>query len=154
MQPRIAAVQKVMSKEGEINKRYLAECRQKTSDNGLQECRIYRREAYVHDAPPLSPFRVKSPCQSPRYHPTPLKINKKKEANFLTSFIGFAESEGFEPPVRRNAYTAFRVRLFRPLRQLSLAVCGCKIIKIFLLPQIVDLIFLYSVCLAPLLLGR
>ena len=30
-----------------------------------------------------------------------------------------AESEGFEPPVRRNAYTAFRVRLFRPLRQLS-----------------------------------
>ena len=32
-----------------------------------------------------------------------------------------AESEGFEPPIRRNAYTAFRVRLFRPLRQLSLA---------------------------------
>lgn len=31
----------------------------------------------------------------------------------------FAESEGFEPPIRRNAYTAFRVRLFRPLRQLS-----------------------------------
>ena len=30
-----------------------------------------------------------------------------------------AESEGFEPPIRRNAYTAFRVRLFRPLRQLS-----------------------------------
>ena len=32
----------------------------------------------------------------------------------------FAESEGFEPPVQRNVYTAFRVRLFRPLRQLSL----------------------------------
>ncbi len=32
-----------------------------------------------------------------------------------------AESEGFEPPVRRNAYTTFRVWLFRPLRQLSLA---------------------------------
>ena len=30
-----------------------------------------------------------------------------------------AESEGFEPPVQRNVYTAFRVRLFRPLRQLS-----------------------------------
>ena len=28
MQPRIAAVQKVMSKEGEINKRNLAECKQ------------------------------------------------------------------------------------------------------------------------------
>ena len=34
-------------------------------------------------------------------------------------FIYPAESEGFEPPVRHNAYTAFRVRLFRPLRQLS-----------------------------------
>ena len=34
--------------------------------------------------------------------------------------LSCAESEGFEPPVRRNAYTAFRVRLFRPLRQLSL----------------------------------
>ncbi len=34
-------------------------------------------------------------------------------------FIYLAESEGFEPPIRRNAYTAFRVRLFRPLRQLS-----------------------------------
>ena len=34
-------------------------------------------------------------------------------------FIYPAESEGFEPPIRRNAYTAFRVRLFRPLRQLS-----------------------------------
>ena len=33
--------------------------------------------------------------------------------------FSLAESEGFEPPVRRNAYTAFRVRLFRPLRQLS-----------------------------------
>ena len=38
----------------------------------------------------------------------------------LHPFI-FAESEGFEPPIRRNAYTAFRVRLFRPLRQLSFA---------------------------------
>ena len=36
-------------------------------------------------------------------------------------FIYPAESEGFEPPIRRNAYTAFRVRLFRPLRQLSFA---------------------------------
>ena len=35
----------------------------------------------------------------------------------------FAESEGFEPPVRRNAYTAFRVRHFRPLSQLS----GCAL---------------------------
>ena len=48
-------------------------------------------------------------------------------------FIYPAESEGFEPPVRRNAYTAFRVRLFRPLRQLSFAFgslgpkIGCKI---------------------------
>ena len=33
--------------------------------------------------------------------------------------LRFAESEGFEPPVRRNAYTAFRVRHFRPLSQLS-----------------------------------
>ena len=38
---------------------------------------------------------------------------------FLIPFS--AESEGFEPPVRRNAYTTFRVWLFRPLRQLSLA---------------------------------
>ena len=37
-----------------------------------------------------------------------------------TIFFFFAESEGFEPPVQRNVYTAFRVRLFRPLRQLSL----------------------------------
>ena len=36
-------------------------------------------------------------------------------------FIYLAESEGFEPPVRRNAYTAFRVRHFRPLSQLSFA---------------------------------
>ncbi len=43
-------------------------------------------------------------------------------------FIYLAESEGFEPPIRRNAYTAFRVRLFRPLRQLSFAF-GNKIIK-------------------------
>ena len=46
----------------------------------------------------------------------------------------FAESEGFEPPVRRNAYTAFRVRLFRPLRQLSFT-CGCKSTAIFLTVQ-------------------
>ena len=37
----------------------------------------------------------------------------------LHPFFLVAESEGFEPPIRRNAYTAFRVRLFRPLRQLS-----------------------------------
>ena len=37
-------------------------------------------------------------------------------------FIYPAESEGFEPPVRRNAYTAFRVRHFRPLSQLSFAL--------------------------------
>ncbi len=37
--------------------------------------------------------------------------------------ILFAESEGFEPPVRRNAYTTFRVWLFRPLRQLSEIDC-------------------------------
>ena len=42
------------------------------------------------------------------------------------AFIGLAESEGFEPPVRRNAYTAFRVRLFRPLRQLS-SKAGAKV---------------------------
>ena len=41
-----------------------------------------------------------------------------------------AESEGFEPPVRRNAYTAFRVRLFRPLRQLSLKA-GAKVLLFF-----------------------
>ena len=41
-------------------------------------------------------------------------------------FIYLAESEGFEPPVRRNAYTAFRVRHFRPLSQLSFAF-GYKI---------------------------
>ena len=45
-------------------------------------------------------------------------LQKQKEGN-LTDFPSYAESEGFEPPVRRNAYTAFRVRLFRPLRQLS-----------------------------------
>ena len=41
-----------------------------------------------------------------------------------------AESEGFEPPVRRNAYTAFRVRLFRPLRQLSSKV-GAKVLLFY-----------------------
>ena len=43
--------------------------------------------------------------------------------SFCSSLVfpnfSFAESEGFEPPVQRNVYTAFRVRLFRPLRQLS-----------------------------------
>ena len=52
--------------------------------------------------------------------------------HFFSSF--FAESEGFEPPIRRNAYTAFRVRLFRPLRQLSFVgdgENGCKGTTIF-----------------------
>ena len=48
-------------------------------------------------------------------------------------FIYPAESEGFEPPIRRNAYTAFRVRLFRPLRQLSLAF-GNKIALVYTAP--------------------
>ena len=43
-------------------------------------------------------------------------------------FIYLAESEGFEPPVRRNAYTAFRVRHFRPLSQLSFAKAGAKVL--------------------------
>ena len=47
---------------------------------------------------------------------------------FFTFF--FAESEGFEPPIRRNAYTAFRVRLFRPLRQLS-SKAGAKVLLFF-----------------------
>ena len=51
-------------------------------------------------------------------------LQKKKEGN-LTDFPSYAESEGFEPPVRRNAYTAFRVRLFRPLRQLSNHSTSC-----------------------------
>ena len=45
-------------------------------------------------------------------------------------FIYLAESEGFEPPIRRNAYTAFRVRLFRPLRQLSIAISAKKRAKL------------------------
>ena len=48
-------------------------------------------------------------------------------------FIYPAESEGFEPPIRRNAYTAFRVRLFRPLRQLSFA-SGNKIALVYTAP--------------------
>ena len=44
-------------------------------------------------------------------------------------FIYPAESEGFEPPIRRNAYTAFRVRLFRPLRQLSQRVSATLFVK-------------------------
>ena len=48
-------------------------------------------------------------------------------------FIYPAESEGFEPPIRRNAYTAFRVRHFRPLSQLSLlfAKAGAKVLLFF-----------------------
>ena len=45
-------------------------------------------------------------------------------------FIYPAESEGFEPPVRRNAYTAFRVRHFRPLSQLSFAFFAKKRAKL------------------------
>ena len=49
----------------------------------------------------------------------------------------FAESEGFEPPIRRNAYTAFRVRLFRPLRQLSSSVTAkCNQIRNFREPYL------------------
>ena len=44
-------------------------------------------------------------------------------------FIYLAESEGFEPPIRRNAYTAFRVRLFRPLRQLSFAFANAPLFE-------------------------
>ena len=55
-----------------------------------------------------------------------VNAHKQKRRNMrLFFFISrtfpnfLAESEGFEPPVRRNAYTTFRVWLFRPLRQLS-----------------------------------
>ena len=55
---------------------------------------------------------------------------KKKPFDFFFSFVSafeaiLAESEGFEPPVRRNAYTTFRVWLFRPLRQLSSSESAC-----------------------------
>ena len=45
-------------------------------------------------------------------------------------FIYPAESEGFEPPVPLIGYTAFRVRLFRPLRQLSLKA-GAKVLLFY-----------------------
>ena len=48
----------------------------------------------------------------------------------------FAESEGFEPPVRRNAYTAFRVRHFRPLSQLSLPFSSKAAAKVLLFFEI------------------
>ena len=48
-----------------------------------------------------------------------IQINEEGCPSMDILFIYPAESEGFEPPIRRNAYTAFRVRLFRPLRQLS-----------------------------------
>ena len=44
--------------------------------------------------------------------------------------LRFAESEGFEPPVPLIGYTAFRVRLFRPLRQLSLKA-GAKVLLFY-----------------------
>ena len=47
-------------------------------------------------------------------------------------YVFFAESEGFEPPVRRNAYTAFRVRHFRPLSQLSLPFSSKAAAKVLL----------------------
>ena len=50
------------------------------------------------------------------------QINEKGCPFMDILFIYPAESEGFEPPIRRNAYTAFRVRLFRPLRQLSFGI--------------------------------
>ena len=56
----------------------------------------------------------------------------KSICHFLQIF--FAESEGFEPPVRRNAYTAFRVRHFRPLSQLSpflFRKAGAKVLLFF-----------------------
>ena len=61
-------------------------------------------------------------------------IDKHKKIEvFNASIFVTAESEGFEPPVRRNAYTAFRVRHFRPLSQLSLlfAKAGAKVLLFF-----------------------
>ena len=58
------------------------------------------------------------------------------------AFIKLAESEGFEPPVRRNAYTAFRVRLFRPLRQLS-SKAGAKLLLFFELCKFFSNYFAY-----------
>ena len=59
--------------------------------------------------------------------------------SFCSSLVfpnfSFAESEGFEPPVQRNVYTAFRVRLFRPLRQLS-SFAGAKVQQFFELSKI------------------
>lgn len=59
--------------------------------------------------------------------------------SFCSSLVfpnfSFAESEGFEPPVQRNVYTAFRVRLFRPLRQLS-SIAGAKVQQFFELSKI------------------
>ena len=69
------------------------------------------------------------PAAIPPRNPTSCRwhlVQRKKERFACLSKLRqtnrpffFAESEGFEPPIRRNAYTAFRVRLFRPLRQLS-----------------------------------
>ena len=52
------------------------------------------------------------------------------EKRTVSVLFSIAESEGFEPPIRRNAYTAFRVRLFRPLRQLS-SKAGAKVLQKF-----------------------
>ena len=60
-------------------------------------------------------------------------------------FIYPAESEGFEPPIRRNAYTAFRVRLFRPLRQLS-SKAGAKVLLFFDIRKFLCIFFmLYAI---------
>ena len=79
-------------------------------------------------------------------------LQKQKEGN-LTDFPSYAESEGFEPPVRRNAYTAFRVRLFRPLRQLSFyitaptilfsVIAGAKVLLFFELRKLFCVFFLF-----------
>ena len=70
-------------------------------------------------------------------------VQKRVETDISTLFahhsfsrtFSFAESEGFEPPVQRNVYTAFRVRLFRPLRQLS-SIAGAKVQQFFELSKI------------------
>ena len=65
-----------------------------------------------------------------------------------------AESEGFEPPVRRNAYTAFRVRHFRPLSQLSSrfsSKAGAKVQQIFDIRKRLRIFFAGSVYFALIL---
>ena len=82
-----------------------------------------------------APTSLRSPTSKP--NKLPLAPCPKKNVRFacLSKLrqtnrpLFFAESEGFEPPVRRNAYTAFRVRHFRPLSQLSSPLKGKRVQK-------------------------